>query len=810
MPVDPSRRYVCIHGHFYQPPRENPWLEAVEVQDSAAPYHDWNERVCAEAYAPNAVARLLAADGYITALRNNYERISFNFGPTLLTWMEQARSDVYAEILAADARSVRHFGRGNALAQVYGHCIMPLASPRDQHTQVRWGIADFLHRFGRLPDGMWLPETAVDRTTLIVLAEHGIRFTILAPTQVARVRYAGGDWQPVHDGQIDPGRPYRCDLGGGREIVVFFYDGAIAHGVAFGGLLNDGCDLARRLRGTALAREPGALVHVATDGESYGHHHRFGDMALAAALESLEQDPDVQLTNYAAYLDAVPVRDEVEILENTSWSCCHGVERWRADCGCNAGHPGWQQAWRTPLRAAMEWLKAELDERFERHGRNVFRDPWTARDAYINVLLRGTTDGREAFLAAQGREVPRGPERSRVWKLLEMQRYGLLCFTSCGWFFDEPSGIEAVQVLTYAARAIQLAATFGPDLEEGFLDQLEPVRSNLPQFRTGRDIYDTMVRPALVDGPRLMAHYAIDSLFETVPAAARAYAYEILNQDRVTERSGSAGFTLGRARITALRTEDTQEYMYAALHMGGHDLHCAAARVETGYNEIRKDLAHAFRSEPLGEVVRLIDRAFGGRAFTLNDVFLEERRRILGRVTAQIIADCTAEYEAIVARNRRLLDFLARGHVPVPPELRVAATIVLQRHLEQATDRFVAGEGSPEAVLALAADAERWGVDLQTAAVVSKLEAALARAVDDLGGTEAHHALVRAHAMLDLAEAFEGVMNLSAAQNRFCALVASTLVAQSWGPRTLQEVRSLAERLRLRLREIADVAADAA
>ena len=355
-----AKPFVCIHGHFYQPPRENPWLEAVEIQDSAAPYHDWNERVTAECYAPNTATRVLDARGAITALRNNYTRISFNFGPTLLSWMERARPDVYAQILLADQQSAQRFGRGNALAQVYGHCIMPLASRPDQRTQVRWGIADFVHRFGRRPDGMWLPETAVDRATLTVLAEHGLRFTILAPTQAACVRYGDGAWIEVRHGGIDCTRPYRCTLGGGRDIIVFFYDTDIARAVAFGGLLNNGRELAARLAATAAAGGATALAHIATDGESYGHHHHFGDLALAAALDSLEHEHHVQLTNYAAYLDHVSVQDAVEIHDNSSWSCVHGIERWRAHCGCNCGaHPDWQQTWRTPLRQVLDWLKTQ-------------------------------------------------------------------------------------------------------------------------------------------------------------------------------------------------------------------------------------------------------------------------------------------------------------------------------------------------------------------------------------------------------------------------------------------------------------------
>ena len=615
LPV-PSDRLVCIHGHFYQPPRENPWLEAVEIQDSAAPYHDWNDRITAECYAPNAAARLLDERGAITALRNNYERISFNFGPTLLTWMEHARPNVYAQVLLADHEARRHFGRGNALAQVYGHCIMPLAAPRDQQTQVRWGTADFVHRFGRRPEGMWLPETAVDRRSLAVLAEHGVRFTILAPAQAARVRARGGEWHAVSAGTLDCTRPYRVALGRGRSLVVFFYDAEISHAIAFGGLLNDGHELARRLIAKAAGPSP-RLVHIATDGESYGHHHRFGEMALAAALEAIENDPQVQLTNYAAYLDRVAVHDEVDIHENTSWSCAHGVERWRAHCGCHTGaHPEWQQAWRAPLREALDWLKDQLDALFERHGGELLRDPWEARNGYITVLLQRGPQRRASFLAEHARDAPSTAARTRIWQLLEMQRHALLSFTSCGWFFDDPSGIETVQILTYAARAMQLAAEQGFNLEPEFLRRLQPLRSNLPQLHDGRHLYRELVRPQVSERERIVAHYAMTSLFDVPATETRVYAHRLSATGRAFERAGAATFAVGRTRWHSELTDEERDYMYAALHLGGHDIHCAVAPSPrtAEYTPLQTELLNTFFAEPLSELVRRLAQQLANAA----------------------------------------------------------------------------------------------------------------------------------------------------------------------------------------------------
>ncbi len=298
-------RYICIHGHFYQPPRENPWLEAIELQDSAAPYHDWNERITAECYAPNSVSRIVDAENCIVKLVNNYAKISFNFGPTLLSWLEAKSSDVYAAILQADKESQKRFsGHGSAMAQIYNHVIMPLANSRDRATQIAWGIGDFEKRFKRAPEGMWLPETAVDLETLELLADHGIRFTVLAPHQAARMRPIGDPaWHDLNGISIDTTRAYLQRLPSGQSIALFFYHGPIARAVAFEGLLSHGDRFIERLTGafSAESQRP-QLVHIATDGESYGHHHRFGDMALAYVLDRIESGQLARLTNYGEVL----------------------------------------------------------------------------------------------------------------------------------------------------------------------------------------------------------------------------------------------------------------------------------------------------------------------------------------------------------------------------------------------------------------------------------------------------------------------------------------------------------------------------
>ena len=470
--------YICIHGHFYQPPRENPWLEDIEVQDSAYPYHDWNERITAECYAPNAASRIMDGLGKITKIPNNYSKISFNFGPTLLAWLEQKAPEVYANILLADQISQqRYAGHGSALAQCYNHMIMPLAHSRDKYTQVLWGIMDFRQRFQRDPEGMWLPETAVDLETLDIMAELGIKFTILAPRQASRVRPLDrSKWKNVSGEHIDPTRAYLQRLPSGRTIALFFYDGPISKAVAFEGLLDRGENLAGRLlHAVSDHRQWPQLIHIATDGETFGHHHQQGEMALSYALECIKSIPEIRLTNYGEYLENHPPVMEVEIFEHSSWSCIHGLERWWRDCGCNSGmYSGWHQGWREPLRNALDWLRDNLACLYEKHAAAWLKDPWAARNDYIKIIHNRSFKNIQSFLAQHTLKQLDQQEWTIILRLLEVQRSAMLMYTSCGWFFDELSGLETVQVMQYAGRAIQMAKEIFPEnLEEGFLQRLE-------------------------------------------------------------------------------------------------------------------------------------------------------------------------------------------------------------------------------------------------------------------------------------------------------------------------------------------------
>jgi alpha-amylase/alpha-mannosidase (GH57 family) len=686
-------RYLCLHAHFYQPPRENPWLEAIELQDSAFPYHDWNERITAECYAPNATARIVDGDGRIVDIVNNYSRISFNFGPTLLAWMQDATPEVLAAIVAADAESRRRFsGHGSALAQAYNHMILPLSNTRDQRTQVIWGIRDFERRFGRPPEGMWLPETAADTPSLEVLAEFGIRFTILSPYQANRVRsLKGGPWTNVNGGRIDPSRPYRVKLPSKRSITVFFYDAPVSKGVAFEKLLNNGEDFARRLMdGFDDGRNWDQLVHIATDGESYGHHHRYGEMALAHALEHIESNQLATLTNYGEFLDRHPPVMEVQIHERSAWSCSHGVGRWFADCGCNSGgRPGWHQRWRAPLREALDWLRDAVAPRFEARGALLLRDPWAARDDYIEVILDRSDESLSGFFRRHGLRELSEAEQITALRLLELQRHAMLMYTSCGWFFDEVSGIETVQVMQYACRVLQLVQTvFEEDLEPAFLERLARAPSNIPEHQNGRVVYERFVKPALIDRERLSAHFAVSSLFQNYPEKGRIYSCTFERQHHQVLTAGKAKLIIGRSKVTFDITRAWDVLSYAALHFGDHNVN-GGVRVFQGdeaFQQLANEFAEVFNRADFPQIIRLMDKHFGESYYSLKSLFRDEQRRILQQVLDSTGRDIEAHYRQIADHYTPLTRFLKDLGAPLPVPLQTAVEFVvnfdLQRQLE--------------------------------------------------------------------------------------------------------------------------------
>ncbi|MDX2150867.1 MAG: DUF3536 domain-containing protein [Bryobacteraceae bacterium] len=708
-------KYLCVHAHFYQPPRENPWLETIELQDSAYPYHDWNERIDAECYGPNSASRVLDGDHRIVDIVNNYSQISFNVGPTLLSWMQKHSPANYCRVLEADRLSAERFGgHGSAMAQCYNHLIMPLANRRDKRTQIRWGIRDFLHRFKRPPEGMWLPETAVDEESLDIMAEHGVRFTVLAPYQCRRVRKIGGrSWKDVTGGRIDPTRAYRVRLPSSRTINVFFYDGPISRAVAFERLLDSGERLAQRMLDTAPLEERPRLLHIATDGETYGHHHRHGEMALTYALRHVAEKNLAQITNYAQFLELFPPAHEVEIYPNTAWSCSHGVQRWNSDCGCQAGGGrGWRQGWRGPLRQALDWLRDTLAPLYEREASKLLKDPWAARDDYINVVLNRCPESRAAFLAQHAVRPLDHDDEVLCWRLLEVQRHAMLMYTSCGWFFDELSGIETVQVIAYAARAVQLSGLLFEDrIEEPFLERLARAKSNLPEHGDGRVIFEKWVRPAMVDLRKVAAHYAISSLFGE--EESRAYCYTAVSEDRFELFSGPMRFTMGRAWFTSEITRHRQLLTYGVLHFGDHNVTGGVREFQgpEAYDALSAAVRTAFDRADIPEVLRLMDSGFGKNVYSLKTLFRDEQRKVIRTILNASLDEAGSLYRQLYERYAPMMSFLADLSVPLPKVFESTAEYAINSSLRRA---FRHGEPDLDRVRALVAEASKRHVELDS------------------------------------------------------------------------------------------------
>ncbi len=710
-------RYVCIHGHFYQPPRENPWLEEVELQDSAYPYHDWNERIAAECYAPNLASRILDVEGKITKIVSNYSKISFNFGPTLLSWLERHQPEIYQAILEADRLSIERFsGHGSAMAQVYNHMIMPLANRRDKYTQVFWGVKDFERRFKRFPEGMWLPETAVDMETLEVLAEVGMKFTLLAPQQAKRARKIGdqGEGMDVSGGKIDPTTAYLCLLPSGKTINLFFYDGPISRGVAFEGLLNSGEGFAQRLVSAFNdSREWPQLVHIATDGETYGHHHRYGDMALAYGLHFIESNNLAKVTNYGEYLSKCSPSRSVEIFENSSWSCSHGVERWRDHCGCSSGmHPGWNQQWRKPLREAMDGLRDNLVSLYEWQGSKYLKKPWEARDSYIDVLLNRSLENIEIYFQKHSVKELTREEKVKALKLLEAQRNGMLMYTSCGWFFDEVSGIETTQVLQYSARAVQLMEELlGISLEADYLRTLEKAPSNIPEFKNGSEIYEKFVEPAKIDLMRVGAHYAISSLFREHPETAHIFSYTIQQRGFQKVIAGKQKLAIGKATIYSDTTWDQREVSFAVLHLGDHNVNGGIGDIQedAAFSMMQEEIRSAFERSDVLESIRLMDKHFGTNNYSLWHLFRDEQRKAIDEILQSTYQEIETAYHQIYENHYPLFNFLYWLHIPLPKSFRVAAEHTINTELKKI---FEKDDADGERLKPLVEDVRKWDIQI--------------------------------------------------------------------------------------------------
>ncbi|MBW4431394.1 MAG: DUF3536 domain-containing protein [Pelatocladus maniniholoensis HA4357-MV3] len=755
--------YVSVHGHFYQPPRENPYLDAIERQPSAAPFHDWNERIHHECYRPNAFARVLNDRGELVGIVNNYEYLSFNIGPTLMSWLERHDVEVYQRILEGDRKSCeRLHGHGNAIAQVYNHIIMPLANDRDKYTQIRWGKADFRSRFKRDPEGMWLAETAVDYATLEALIKEGIRFIVLAPSQAQRCRPLATkdnphpEWHEVGGSQIDPTRPYRCylkptlstassplstvgglgilqrrryangdqeseigdqELGNGDYSIsqspipnhqslpyidIFFYDGPISRDMGFSDVLYNSGHLAGRI-GSAVRGDhrPAQLISVATDGETFGHHKGGTEKTLAYAFTKEFSHRGWTVTNFAHYLSLNPPCWEVELKPVTAWSCAHGVDRWQDNCGCGGGE--WHQQWRRPLRNALNWLRDRLTQVYEEHGRQFFIDPWQARDEYIKVILDRSPNNIHRFLARHQKSKLKDTEQIDALRLLEMQRHALLMFTSCGWFFEEISRPEGTQILRYAARALELAADVaGVQLEKEFLKRLAIAPSNVDIFGHGGEVYRQLVVTSQITFKQVAAHHAIASLFNnhkgetrngngngtspnnctikhSHPYQKRVYCYNVHELDYHLQRLGSLTLAVGQLKLISEITWETEHLVFAVLHLGGWDFHCCIQPFEgrRNYSQIKEKLLASLQKASAANTILVMMQLFGDQAFSLENLFAEERHRLMQLLSQETLTRLDQLYTQTYRDNYGVLMAFHRDELAAPQELQVAAEIAL-------------------------------------------------------------------------------------------------------------------------------------
>lgn len=681
-----SNKYVCIHGHFYQPPRENAWLEEIELQDSANPFHDWNERINFECYAPNTSARLLDEEGRISKIINNYTLINFNFGPTLLSWLKEKDNETYKAILNADQSSLKNFnGHGSAIAQAHSHLIMPLASQRDKRTQILWGLRDFKYRFGRDSEGIWLPETAVDTETLELLVDYKVKYTILAPRQIKAFKNLKEDsWQDANQG-FDPRRPYIINLPSGRSIAAFFYDGQIAQEVAFSGLLNNGKKFAERFLNAFDDNDEPQLAHIATDGESYGHHHKYGEMALADCINHIQNSGKAEMINYGAYLEKFPPKYEAQIHESSSWSCVHGVERWRSNCGCNTGGPNaGSQEWRSHLRESLNWLRDELANVFEKEAGKFLKNPWDSREEFIFVMLNRNEKSIKTFLKEHAIRPLNKEEETKALRCLEMQRNAMYMFTSCGWFFDEISGIETNQIMQYALRAIEFASQVAEvDLTERFKSRLANAPSNV--LLSGAEAFEKYVEPARVDLVRVGMHYATLTIFQEQPEFLSFFNYEAQSENFERRKAGNQAIAVGRTMVRSKITHSHKLFSFAVLYLGQQNIigNISVDMDIEQFEQMKKEILDAFEGTNLGKVIAIMQTYFSEDKFSISHLFRDEKRRILRKISKKSLSASEVVFREIFNDNYQLMNGMRQSQIPVPSAFKSAAEFILNTDLHR-------------------------------------------------------------------------------------------------------------------------------
>ena len=724
-------RCLCVHAHFYQPPRENPWLDYVSLDPSASPAHDWNTRVYDECYRPNQAARLIDGNGKITYITNNYRHLNFNVGPTLHRWIAQKDPNLASDIEEADKSAAIEQGKGGAIAQAYNHMIMPLANLRDKQTQILWGIRDFEFRFNRKPSGMWLPETAVDLETLEILSENGIEFTILAPHQCAAVKDPSGLWSSTHGGNaLDISRPYVQTLPSGKKITIIFYQGSIAHDIAFGGLLNSGDRFAETLMQLVMDKKEPCLVTIATDGETYGHHHRYGEMALARAFQIInDSSSDIITTNIATFLDRFPATWECRIQENTSWSCAHGIERWRSDCGCHTGGQfGWNQQWRGPLRAALDSLRDKIDELYEKKINQICDSPWQLRDDAVELYLSTAPNSavslehKKSFLNRRYGSLTETAQ-TQLLSLLEAQRMRLFMYTSCGWFFNDIAGIETRQILAYAIRASELIQrTTDIDLTTDFLKQLETAKGNTLEGKNGKAVVEQYVFPQREN---------IETIAAAVALLDKKESYYSFGISSETKKYPSGDLCLKTSTLTIADTcsGDVWKGNAVVFSMGGLDDVC---RLTQKNNPTDAEIRKYFYAADILSLSRYLEQTYELGPWNFTDLPQDSKIHIADSIMERTESQHYDIAEEFLEMNHRLMVQLQLLKITPPPILSAAADLVFRRKIDMlstATTTSILDLLKPDSPLCLLLD------DARSLGTTSNLSFLAPRIIDEINST---------------------------------------------------------------------------
>jgi len=689
-----KNKYTIIHGHFYQPPRENPWTGEIEPQDSALPFHDWNERIASECYTPNTCSRVLNEESLINKIVNNYVYFSFNFGPTLLQWIEHHTPETYKKILEADKKSMDlNNGHGNAIAQVYNHVIMPLASDDDKRTQIEWGIKDFTHRFNRFPESMWLAETAIDTKTVNLLIEYGIKFIILSPHQADRIRsFNSMSWIDVSTGLIDTRVPYRIfhrdnddKVNKKKYLDVFFYNASLSSAVGFEHLLTDAFSFAERIQHSFDSWSPaGQAVIIATDGESYGHHEKHADMCFSAFCTRETANRDFSITNFGNFLEMFPPQFEVVLKsgphgEGTAWSCAHGVGRWCRDCSCSTGGlHNWNQKWRAPLRESFNYLKHEINAMYDKKLKLHVRDLKKLRNDYIDVILN--TENKAAFVKKHVKSPKKSFNKSTMFKLLEAQHNAQLMYTSCAWFFADVSGIEPVQNMKYAAKIIEILDEFtDKDTEAEFLKILDKANSNIQEQGSGKDCYERYVKTSIYQPEMIIGNYAIETFVLNEVTDRKIFHYKLHTVLHEKKHDGSSPVYKGMVKITNEKTDFIDNFIYYLFVPSYKDIHCYI---------LNSDENLEFNVSPVNTIEDKIASLTHSKFYGLKDLIGYNRENLIQLALKEEMNRLKRIFNDIYKKNIDLLSSLKQYDLDLPKVLKEVCSFALTEKITKEINRL--------------------------------------------------------------------------------------------------------------------------